>query len=131
MGALLGQRGDLDGADRVFREALRRDPNHAGAARMNLTMNEQLRAMLRAGKSPQEIREHLTALRDSGALPSSAESTREAGEHTCAHCGKATTGHARCSRCKVAWYCGRECQRSHWRAGHREACELVSRRGEG
>ena len=27
-----------------------------------------------------------------------------------------------CGRCKVARYCGRECQRAHWASGHKEKC---------
>ncbi|PNH07182.1 hypothetical protein TSOC_006415 [Tetrabaena socialis] len=27
-----------------------------------------------------------------------------------------------CARCGAAWYCCRECQVSHWREGHKEAC---------
>lgn len=30
---------------------------------------------------------------------------------------------SRCSRCGEAWYCCRECQAEHWRAGHKEACK--------
>ncbi|GFR50809.1 hypothetical protein Agub_g13083, partial [Astrephomene gubernaculifera] len=32
-----------------------------------------------------------------------------------------------CARCGGAWYCCRECQTAHWRAGHKEAC--VRRQG--
>ncbi|CAN0335978.1 unnamed protein product [Ascophyllum nodosum] len=31
----------------------------------------------------------------------------------------------RCSRCRSVFYCSRECQLTHWRAGHREACALA------
>lgn len=30
-----------------------------------------------------------------------------------------------CSRCRVAWYCGAACQRSHW-AAHKTRCALVA-----
>ena len=33
----------------------------------------------------------------------------------------------KCSRCKRVRYCGRECQRAHWRAGHKAECQA---RGE-
>ena len=41
----------------------------------------------------------------------------------CGHCGK-PEGKQRCSRCKVVYYCGRECQRAH-RPEHREACRAA------
>jgi len=28
----------------------------------------------------------------------------------------------KCSRCRVAWYCGKECQTKHWKSVHREEC---------
>ena len=27
-----------------------------------------------------------------------------------------------CSRCHSAWYCGKECQTEHWKAGHKSDC---------
>jgi hypothetical protein len=30
--------------------------------------------------------------------------------------------HLRCSRCKEARYCSAECQRRHWKAGHKTEC---------
>jgi len=29
----------------------------------------------------------------------------------------------RCSKCKTARYCSKDCQRQHWRDGHREECK--------
>jgi hypothetical protein len=29
----------------------------------------------------------------------------------------------RCSRCKLAVYCGKECQLKHWRSGHKSICK--------
>jgi len=47
----------------------------------------------------------------------------------CTHCGAWAADLARedrkllkCSRCKRVRYCGRECQRAHWRAGHKAEC---------
>ena len=47
----------------------------------------------------------------------------------CTHCGAWAADLARddrklrrCSRCQRVWYCGRECQRVHWRAGHKAEC---------
>jgi hypothetical protein len=32
------------------------------------------------------------------------------------------TSSLRCSKCKVAWYCGTACSHGDWRAGHRRMC---------
>ncbi|RKP15886.1 hypothetical protein ROZALSC1DRAFT_3716, partial [Rozella allomycis CSF55] len=29
---------------------------------------------------------------------------------------------SRCSRCKLAWYCSRDCQLAAWKSGHRHWC---------
>jgi len=42
------------------------------------------------------------------------------GEAVCASCGN-PNDLSRCSGCRMVFYCGRECQRAHWRAGgHKE-----------
>lgn len=50
---------------------------------------------------------------------------------SCANCGKSALdvpeGLVRCSRCKTTWYCGTDCQRSHWKA-HKPSCTSVSER---
>ena len=33
-----------------------------------------------------------------------------------------------CSRCRAAYYCGRDCQRAAWSAGHKEACRKPEER---
>ena len=38
----------------------------------------------------------------------------------CHQCGKASV--SKCSRCKQYRYCGRDCQRAHWKAGHKKEC---------
>lgn len=30
----------------------------------------------------------------------------------------------RCSRCQMGWYCNRECQKQHWKSGHKETCKV-------
>ncbi|XP_052260834.1 zinc finger MYND domain-containing protein 10-like isoform X2 [Dreissena polymorpha] len=40
----------------------------------------------------------------------------------CARCGEDAS--KRCSRCQNEWYCGRECQVSHW-SKHKQACDLM------
>jgi len=39
----------------------------------------------------------------------------------CSECGKPAT--QRCSKCKQAWYCSRDCQLRHWKA-HKAVCAL-------
>ena len=41
---------------------------------------------------------------------------------SCWHCGKNGDGLKKCTRCKVALYCGRNCQRQDWRAIHKQVC---------
>eukprot|EP00984_Skeletonema_dohrnii_P035849 scaffold36121_cov150-Skeletonema_dohrnii-CCMP3373.AAC.2 len=42
----------------------------------------------------------------------------------CANCRKGAEGSPlkRCIRCLGAWYCGKECQVQHWKAGHKVDC---------
>jgi hypothetical protein len=43
----------------------------------------------------------------------------------CNSCGAAipyTSTKTKCSRCKRAYYCDEQCQRAHWKAGHKQAC---------
>lgn len=42
----------------------------------------------------------------------------------CQVCGK--TAKFRCTRCKRAWYCGRECQVRDWKAGHKAQCKAAA-----
>ena len=54
------------------------------------------------------------------------ERQREVGNHQCVACGAASgsggTALKSCDRCKRVSYCGKECQRAHWKAGHKAAC---------
>ena len=63
----------------------------------------------------------------SSAGPSSASAAPS--PDRCTQCGAWAADLARedrkllkCSRCKRVRYCGRECQRAHWRAGHKAEC---------
>jgi len=42
----------------------------------------------------------------------------------CANCNKpaSSVDLKRCTRCRVIRYCGRDCQREHWKAGHKLDC---------
>ena len=44
----------------------------------------------------------------------------EVTENNCGQCGK--TSETKCARCKIIYYCGRECQRKHWRV-HKKRCQ--------
>ena len=45
----------------------------------------------------------------------------------CGECGEVAT--QRCSKCKDAWYCSRECQLKNWKQ-HKETCKLLSKIAE-
>ena len=45
----------------------------------------------------------------------------------CAQCA-APLAHTRCGICKTR-YCGRDCQKLHWKDGHKELCPVIKRRG--
>ena len=53
----------------------------------------------------------------------------------CSHCGGGGGGGGggaaleSCSGCLAAKYCGVDCQRAHWRAGHKEECRAAQRAG--
>jgi hypothetical protein len=40
----------------------------------------------------------------------------------CAQCRHGSHVHRCCALCKAVWFCDADCQRAHWRAGHRDAC---------
>jgi len=43
----------------------------------------------------------------------------------CANCSKMYLNPLRkCARCKVARYCSKECQKAHWKSGHKSVCAL-------
>ena len=47
----------------------------------------------------------------------------------CAQCAAPLAHNApRCGICKTR-YCGRECQKLHWKGGHKELCPVIKRRG--
>jgi MYND finger len=55
------------------------------------------------------------------AATDAAGTKRPGGEeaHFCSQCGKAAN--FKCSRCRHAWYCHRDCQREHWK-NHKQEC---------
>ncbi|CAB9527677.1 SET domain [Seminavis robusta] len=62
-------------------------------------------------------------------LPSSASSNnnidKKNNHSKCAHCGKERQKLLRCSRCQKTWYCHKDCQIAHWKAGHKAVCVRV------
>ena len=59
------------------------------------------------------------ALRASG-YPAGAPAAPPAA-NSCHACGKTDGDLLRCSRCKNAWFCNRDCQRRAWKQGHKGA----------
>ena len=45
----------------------------------------------------------------------------------CGGCGKRGEGFKKCTKCKVTYYCSRECQVKDWKSGHKQLCKLLSR----
>lgn len=43
--------------------------------------------------------------------------------NVCSFCEEESPDLLKCSRCKEVYYCSRDCQRGHWREGHREDCK--------
>lgn len=41
----------------------------------------------------------------------------------CSYCGNNEGKKKKCTRCHLTYYCDRECQRRHWKAGHHEKCK--------
>jgi len=44
--------------------------------------------------------------------------------HLCQMNGCSNTATSTCSKCHVTQYCGKECQRQHWKGYHKEKCSL-------
>lgn len=84
------------------------------------------------GEGPGTVNDRLMAeykttlrqrMRSNGLLPPSGSGS--AGAH-CWSCGVQEDQELellRCSKCKTARYCSKDCQRQHWRDGHREECK--------
>lgn len=54
----------------------------------------------------------------------------------CAKCGKHAKRAAggklsRCSGCGSAWYCCKECQKAHWKSGHKKVCAKLAKERPG
>ena len=69
---------------------------------------------LAAANGLKEAKEILRAAFPNGAPSASAS--------FCAQCGVTPSNLSVCARCKAVSYCSKECQRVHWKAGHKKAC---------
>jgi hypothetical protein len=50
----------------------------------------------------------------------------------CAVCGRGSENDLKlkpCPRCKGPCYCGKECQRAHWKSGHKVTCTPENTKG--
>ena len=65
----------------------------------------------------EEVRERVVILKDEY----TSESSKRESDLKCALCGLPDTK-SRCGKCKWASYCGRECQKKHWKT-HKSVCE--------
>jgi hypothetical protein len=102
---------DGQGVSQDLKEAMRwcqkaADQGQVDAQKSLATM---IRESMKADPNPKEV------ARSDGNL------TRQ-----CAFCGvDGTTNGLKlkpCSRCKIPFYCGVECQRAHWKEGHKAIC---------
>jgi hypothetical protein len=47
----------------------------------------------------------------------------------CSGCAKFGIKYMKCGQCKLYYYCSKDCQRTHWKAGHKEQCnEFVAKK---
>ncbi|GKY92553.1 hypothetical protein MPSEU_000225600 [Mayamaea pseudoterrestris] len=69
-------------------------------------------------------------------LPSNDPNRAKVGGSDCDHCLKTLAELAIprlsiCTRCKMAYYCSKECQKAAWRKGHKVACRAPDQRERG
>ena len=44
---------------------------------------------------------------------------------SCSGCGRPSARSQQCVKCKIAKYCGKECQRKDWKAKHKRHCKEI------
>lgn len=54
------------------------------------------------------------------------KSTIKTKSFKCKNCGISGTSHMRCGQCRIYRYCSKDCQKKHWKAGHKEECQLFT-----
>eukprot|EP00929_Paragymnodinium_shiwhaense_P121154 TRINITY_DN9329_c0_g2_i1.p1 TRINITY_DN9329_c0_g2~~TRINITY_DN9329_c0_g2_i1.p1 ORF type:complete len:719 (+),score=198.73 TRINITY_DN9329_c0_g2_i1:160-2316(+) len=57
--------------------------------------------------------------------PQSTSTNSSATPQLCANCGKPSS--TRCSKCRMEWYCGKDCQSKRWKEHKKECAELARR----
>lgn len=55
----------------------------------------------------------------------------EVGGNACDYCGKPDAKLSVCARCKMVFYCSKECQKKEWKLGHKKFCRKPSEYEEG
>ena len=55
---------------------------------------------------------------------------RKVTKNSCANCGKFDASSA-CAQCKITVYCSKECQRYHWKNGHKAECTKIAMKNAG
>ena len=46
-------------------------------------------------------------------------------EGSCFNCGAMGKNFPKCKGCHFVRYCGKQCQRQHWKSGHRSSCSFI------
>eukprot|EP00899_Mesostigma_viride_P021175 jgi/Mesvir1/29059/Mv18367-RA.1 len=62
-----------------------------------------------------------------GGASSAAWSAAAGPARTCWACGSKSESLHRCGGCRLAEYCSRECQKVHWKGGHRDVCAQMAK----
>ena len=73
----------------------------------------------------QELNDHLTGGGAATNTPTAVTTAVTLLSGKCGNCRAAAS--QRCIRCKAVQYCSSECQKQHWKGGHKRVCSL--RRG--
>lgn len=57
--------------------------------------------------------------------PAGADLASSIGSNEQQHQGGQQRGLLRCGGCRMVWYCNKDCQKEHWKNGHKEECMAV------
>lgn len=111
----------------------RTENEHNVGATMRVLLTRLMRNVDRAAAAAATA----PAQRRASAGPRPAAATRgntassQDAQRTCAACGKAraAAGLRACTACRRVWYCGPDCQRAGWHAGHKDECKAWRAQG--